>query len=151
MLDQNIFIKTPTLPGRGRKQMRLAGELHEINKTLECLCITAKSRSKRIKMPEQFNLTIEYLHDLYNKQGGKCYYTGWQMSAASIGEINKTRTERINPFKISVDRLDSTKGYSTDNVVLCCAWVNRAKGTATHKQFIDMCKAVVAMDKQSRR
>ena len=33
----------------------------------------------------------------------------------------------MNPFKVSCDRIDSSKGYEKGNVVLCCVTTNLGK------------------------
>lgn len=82
--------------------------------------------------PERFtnsDLTVEYLNSLYIKQEGKDFYTGL-------------------PFKtlrdISVDRIDSSKSYTTDNVVLTDISVNIMKGTLEKDEFINICKQIAA-------
>jgi len=43
---------------------------------------------------------------------------------------------------IGLDRIDSNTGYHLNNVVSCCSKCNRAKGTLTTDQFIEMCKKI---------
>jgi Zn finger protein HypA/HybF involved in hydrogenase expression len=62
------------------------------------------------------------LVDLYYAQKGLCFYSGEEMS---LGEHKATKNlYSINFFNISVDRIDSKKGYTKDNVVLCCYAAN---------------------------
>lgn len=44
---------------------------------------------------------------------------------------------------VSVDRLDSSKGYTLENVVLCCAAINRMKMDMTVDEFRRWCQLVV--------
>lgn len=60
------------------------------------------------------------IRELYAKQDGKCYYTGIQMELMT----NLKNDPRI----MSCDRKDSKKGYTKDNVVLCCLGINHLKG-----------------------
>ena len=82
--------------------------------------------------PERFtnsDLTVEYLNDLYIKQEGKDFYTKL-------------------PFKtlkdISVDRIDSSKPYTKNNIVLTSQTINIMKGTLEVSEFIDICKQIAA-------
>jgi hypothetical protein len=72
----------------------------------------ARARSKKIPL----NIDLEFLISLWKNQNGKCFYSGRQLSLL----IN-------DPNKVSIDRVDSSKGYLKDNVVLCCNLVNYLK------------------------
>ena len=63
-----------------------------------------------------FELTHADLEELWEKQGGLCAYTGRPMSF----NVN-------DPSKMSLDRIDSTRGYTRENVVLCTTRVNLMK------------------------
>lgn len=76
----------------------------------------------------EHNLTREVIEDLLVKQEHKCYYTGIVFNPA----CKKT--------SMSIDRRDSRKGYTTDNIVLCCTQVNKMKSNMTMPEmfyFID--------------
>lgn len=77
---------------------------------------TAKKRlNKGRKNAGIFDLTRQQLIDLYNKQNGRCYYSNIVMS-----------TKPSSHWKCSLERLDNDKGYTIDNVVLCCHEFNGA-------------------------
>jgi hypothetical protein len=61
-----------------------------------------------------------------------CYYTGI--------ELNLKMNDR---HLISLDRLDSNKGYTKDNVVFCCGFINRMKSDLSVEQFISTCEAIL--------
>jgi hypothetical protein len=90
----------------------------------------AKHNSKRRN--ESFELSYEDLEIMYNQQNGLCVYTNWKMS-----------TVTNDPKLMSVERKDSSKPYSKENVVLVCWCVNRAKNTMLFEDFLEMCKAVL--------
>ena len=73
-------------------------------------------------------LTVEY----FEKLPFICHWTGEELTF----EANMKNT-------VSLDRVDSSKGYSPDNVVLCGSMVNKMKNDQTEKDFIDMCMSVV--------
>lgn len=87
----------------------------------------AKTRSKQKGF--EFSLTVEFITDLLHKIDYKCQITGQQMNLNSFSKKDK------NPFKVSLDRVDSTKGYTEDNVQLTCWAVNLMKNTFDEEDF----------------
>lgn len=71
----------------------------------------------------EFDLTREYLIELWNKQEGKCARSGVPMQIESGTRENK------NPYRASLDRIDNNKGYIKGNVRFTTHWVNNAKST----------------------
>ena len=88
--------------------------------------------SKRRKNIES-TLNTEEVIEMFNKQNGRCYYTNYPLE---ISHRNKT------PYSLSIDRIDSTKGYTIDNIVLCCSIVNRMKMDDDIDHFIQLCKDI---------
>ena len=48
----------------------------------------------------------------------------------------------INKFNISVDRIDSNKDYSKDNIQLVGAIINRIKSDLSNDEFTEICNMV---------
>jgi hypothetical protein len=69
-----------------------------------------------------FNLDLEFLKNLWDKQDGKCAYTNINMD---IAETYRHKNHSI--MAASVDRIDSNKGYLKDNVEFVCRFVNLGK------------------------
>lgn len=68
----------------------------------------------------QFTLTIEEFESLVERAQGRCMITGIPFEFARVsGSMRR-------PFAPSIDRIDSAKGYSADNVRLVCVLVNLA-------------------------
>lgn len=63
------------------------------------------------------DISVEYLKELWEKQGGLCPYTGFQM-------ILKRKR---GLYQASLDRIDPSKGYVKGNVEFVCLVVNYAK------------------------
>lgn len=61
---------------------------------------------------------------MYKEQNGKCKLSGETLSLQSKSN-----------YIISIDRLDSTKGYTIDNIQLVTKIVNLAKNDLTDKIF----------------
>lgn len=79
-----------------------------------------------------WDLTPEFLLELYLQQGGLCALTGWD-----IGWAEKGLTATV-----SIDRIDSEEGYLQGNVQLLHKDVNMAKQKYSQEYFVEMCKAV---------
>jgi hypothetical protein len=74
----------------------------------------------------RYNISLGYIEQLYNEQDRKCAYSGIKLS------FNKTEKH-----KLSIDRIDSNKGYTTDNVHLVSWAINQAKGNMDEIDFLD--------------
>jgi hypothetical protein len=85
----------------------------------------------------------KYLIDLYFKQEGKCYYTGESMNLGNHDKIKNLYN--LNFHNISVDRIDSTKGYTKGNTVLCCWGINNMKQQLTVEQLLFWAKKLIEM------
>lgn len=72
-----------------------------------------------------FSLTPFDIEAIYQRQGGKCYYTGIPLFSTNQEYIHRDNTGRLDC--LSFDRKDSDLGYTADNLVLCCATMNYAK------------------------
>ena len=83
------------------------------------------------------NIIIDDLHDLYKQQDGKCKLTGIELTHIR-GQPDKT-IDRYNAYNISVDRIDSDKAYTKNNIQLVCCIVNLMKRNYSEKDFIENC------------
>lgn len=111
----------------------------DIEKHLAILLNGCKSRIKHsssIKRRNlQFDLDYKFLYELYKKQEGKCAISGLPMTY-NVGHGR-------NYHNISIDRIDSTKGYTKDNVQLVCAQVNMMKSDMTMEMFYNFCENIL--------
>ena len=96
-----------------------------------------KNRCKNKKI--EYYITVEDLKELWDKQDGKCFYSGIKMNLplTSSGFSGKRLMENC-----SVDRIDSNKLYRKDNIVLCCYGTNIGKGIWSKEEYINFCKLV---------
>lgn len=100
-----------------------------------------KGTRRRSKEKNIYNdLTLDYLMYLWEKQDGKCALTGIQMTY-------KFYEGRVNT-NLSVDRIDSTKGYSKDNVQLVCMAANQMKNDLSMSEFLELCGAVLSLERE---
>jgi 5-methylcytosine-specific restriction endonuclease McrA len=73
-------------------------------------------------------MTLEEFATWYNTQNGRheCHYC--RLPEAVLPDI-QARTQVGHPLKrLGLDRIDNDRGYSVDNIVLCCFPCNKAKG-----------------------
>lgn len=79
------------------------------------------------------------LKDLLRKQWelqkGICYYTGIPMVLSN--------EYKSNPYVMTVDRIDSTKGYIKGNIALCCSLVNKMKQNMSVDELKIMCQTIL--------
>ena len=81
------------------------------------------------------DVTIEQLLQIWHQQSGKCALTGWEMTMQlGKGQISTNA---------SIDRIDSTIGYTNNNVQLVCRAANVAKSNLTQENFVRLCEAVL--------
>jgi len=85
------------------------------------------------------SITKQDIKDQYLKQNGLCALTRKKMT--HYGERNNKRLKK-NLYNISVDRIDSKKGYFKDNIQLVCNIINIMKWDFKQNDFIEMCRIV---------
>lgn len=90
----------------------------------------------------EFSLTLTDLDNLYDNQGGVCYYTGQPLILATGSKFCYAESN------ISIDRIDNAKGYTVDNVVLCCKMVNVCRNVLTQSEFIAMAHDIAKKHKR---
>ena len=95
------------------------------------------SRRKSGRKGWEFNLDIEFLFKLFEKQSGKCGITGYDMHLHTSDDPAHKR------YVASLDRIDSNGGYTKDNVQFVCAQANYMKHTLPTEELIVWCKAVI--------
>lgn len=82
---------------------------------------TIQRDKQKYNTPNSNIIDLEFIENLLTKQNNKCY---WYNIDLEIDSIEGSR----NPSKLTIDRLDCTKGYSKDNVVLTCYAANCGRG-----------------------
>ncbi len=90
-----------------------------------------KNCKRRTK--KDFNISLEFLRSLWNKQKGLCALTGvkLEMPLGTSGFLN------VKPFNgASLDRIDSSKGYVEGNVQFICMGINFMKNEWPEEYFI---------------
>lgn len=83
----------------------------------------------RGKEPDGFSLTPEDLMQIWERQDGKCAYSGILMTSYRDG------ISRVD-LNASIDRRDPARGYTLDNVHLVCNRINVMKHTLDENMFM---------------
>ena len=82
----------------------------------------------------EYELSKEYLWELFIKQNRKCALTG--------EELFFTKKHRDINFNASLDRIDSSKDYIEGNVQWVTKEVNMLKGSMDNDRFIEICQQI---------
>lgn len=97
--------------------------------------LTYLLRTATTKSKHQCSLSIDDLWNLWEKQCGRCAIT------------NMVMHHRPNDLmSVSIDRIDSSLEYTSDNIHLVCRWVNFAK----HHHPISTIKEILENYKNSK-
>lgn len=86
----------------------------------------------------KFELTKDYLYDLWKKQDGKC-----AMSGIKLYMPQKAREQRGPKCTASIDRIDNSIGYVVNNVQWVHKTVNKMHREYSISEYINMCELVV--------
>lgn len=78
-----------------------------------------------------FDIDKEFITNSLLNQNNKCYYS------------NILFDNNSNLYSMSLDRLDSNKGYTKDNVVLCCSMVNYMKAEYPLDLFLNVMNKIL--------
>ena len=107
------------------------------------MCASKSSAINHKPYPVEFSLNREQYRKLID---GECFYCG--KSKTETRSFKKSRIEDSNvhfgkSYKcVGIDRIDSSKGYTTDNSISCCTKCNRMKLDLPQKEFIERCAAI---------
>jgi hypothetical protein len=99
-----------------------------------------RSHLKRIKnRKHEVTVNLDDLKRQWDLQEGKCPFTKWDL------EIDRTTEVRIklNPKKASLDRIDSSKGYTPENIRWVSVIANYAKNGFSDEEVYKFASSVV--------
>lgn len=96
--------------------------------------LITKSRCRARSKGLEHNITVENIQELWEQQQGLCNLSQLPMEYKIGSKYSR----------VSIDRIDSTKGYVLGNIQLIRFDVNQAKSDHTQEHFIDLCKAVAS-------
>ena len=99
----------------------------------------AAIKSSAIKRNIPFNITIQQIWELFLKQNRRCALTGETLS------FNISQRQRNGTA--SLDRIDSSHGYSIDNIQWVHKDINFMKQTLSQEKFFEWCRKIVINNK----
>jgi hypothetical protein len=89
------------------------------------------------------NIDLEFLENLWNKQKGKCPFTGWNLN---LPEGSCARKDR-SIYRASLDRIDNSKGYVKGNVRFVAIMANYCRHIFSDNEVRLFCEAVTSTKK----
>ncbi len=99
-------------------------------KPLDYIFRTAKGNAKRGF--REFSIEKKDVYELWEKQNGICYYTNKPM-----------KYDQGTYDSVSLDRIDSSKGYVIGNIALTQYKVNIMKNNANLEELFDFCESIL--------
>jgi hypothetical protein len=99
------------------------------------------AKNRAINKEIEFNLSLDYLKELWNKQNGKCALTGINMDHTILEGKIKTNG--------SIDKINPSLGYSKDNIQFVCNIINIMKSDMSIEQLINFCKLIISNNERS--
>jgi hypothetical protein len=93
--------------------------------------ILRKISSSEKRMKNGFDLDLEFLLELWNKQNQKCAISGIEMTTLKGQGVYFCSN-------VSVDKINPNLGYIKSNIQLVCSWANSAKSNLSMKEFSKM-------------
>ena len=102
-------------------------------KLLQERWLAAKLRASNKQLP--FNITKEYLKQLWEKQKGLC-------AISNIPMTYQFDSGRINT-NVSIDQINPSQGYVIGNVQLVCMAVNQMKSDLSIEELYMFCEAIL--------
>lgn len=105
----------------------------KLNSTIEGRAKVFLQNAKKSaeKRQQEFLMTVADVVGCWNDQMGICAYSGRKMTLKA-GELTT----------VSIERIDSNKGYVPENTILVCQAINRMKSNFQFEDFYSLCRDV---------
>lgn len=102
---------------------------------IKLLLKDCKTNAEKRKI--NFDICFDDMLKLYNNQEGKCVYTRKDFTFIKVSDKIDD-----NIYNLSIDRIDSTKDYTPDNIQLVGVAVNHMKYDMTNEEFLNYCELI---------
>nr|QBK93782.1 MAG: uncharacterized protein LCPAC406_00960 [Pithovirus LCPAC406] len=90
------------------------------------------------------DINPDIIIDIYNAQNGICSRTGKKMTYTQIYDPDKkSKLYEDRYYNLSVDRIDSLKGYTKDNIQLVCSGYNLMKWNMDDSVMLEYLQKIV--------
>lgn len=152
----------------GKETIKLATSVANGNtKSCGCLHIESSRNNGKNSVPKRTKYTPEMSSAIQNWRGRykecpletylllskqPCHYCGSEPNRDSNrfktyigqGKYNDERIAKANWISNGLDRIDSSKAHTAENVVPCCWTCNRAKSNMSYEMFLEWISGLVA-------
>ena len=149
-----------------------SGESIRSGKSKSCGCLRKEAPPNKIKdrklamWKQLYNSTVIKRNKKWGIKGDlslddfiffskePCYYCGLENSNLAQDRRGWNKNKQISDTKLKfngIDRIDSSKGYWSDNVVTCCKYCNTAKNTMSEKDFYKFIQRIYGHIKKNHR
>lgn len=98
---------------------------------------SASGRKSRYAIERKLDIDIHFIWELFLKQNRKCALSGVELTFPK-----NNNKEEYKKSTASLDRIDSSKGYTKDNVQWVHKDINKMKNVFSNDYFIKMCTLV---------
>ncbi len=102
--------------------------------------LSIKSHCSRRRDGRVCDVTLKDLKNQWEAQNGLCPYTGWTLDNPKSTVAADKAPHHMQ--RASVDRIDSSLGYTKDNIQFVCLIAQYAKHTFTQEELVSFCEAV---------
>ena len=105
----------------------------KVNSTIEgrAKVFLQNARKAAVKRGHVFELTVADVVKCWEEQENICPYSG-RLMTLQAGQLNT----------VSIERIDSTVGYTRKNTILVCQAINRMKSDFEFDDFFNLCRDV---------
>lgn len=101
-----------------------------------CDIISNANRRKK-----EFLINIDYLQQIYCKQGGVCAISGIPIVFATNSNDYRQRLQTA-----SIDRIDNSQGYIFGNIQLVHKKINKSRNNFTIERYKELCRLVATLN-----
>lgn len=123
--------------GTNTKNLKLGSELDDFSPFKWHMArIKSHTKGKNIEV----SVTVQDLKRVWEKQNGKCPYTG--LSLKNLESTNRKHQLERTPDRASLDRIDSSKGYTSDNIEFVSLMAQYCKNSFNKMEVLEFCKNV---------
>lgn len=113
-------------PKKGRTQMHALAQVIKHRAKLKC---------------KECTIDTDFLWALWKQQKGRCALTGVQMQFPQRNVARKQPSQ--SAFNVSVDRIDSSRGYTPGNIRLVCLQINYALNKFGEESLLVLARALL--------
>lgn len=109
------------------------------------MCISHFNKIKKVAETKniEFNLTIDYLQQIYTEQNGLCALTGIPLHI-----VKTSLRTKYNKNTASLDKIEPDKGYVTGNVRWVHKVINQIKSDFLDEQLLYLCSLILNHNKE---